>query len=104
MYQMVQKCGPQKELASDWPDPVLRIYLSVPSDRRHIRLRPRIKEADAVWCSVITAQRERVMFWNQHVVGSAKPRMWMIVEVMIIAHSIHIGPRLNCEIETVIDA
>ena len=101
---MVQKCGPQKELTSDWPDPVLRIYLSVPSDRRHIRLRPRIKEADAVWCSVITTRRECVMFWNQYVVGPAKPRMWMIVEVMIIAHSIHISPRLNCEIETVIDA
>ena len=86
MHQVVQKCGPYKELAGGWLDPVLRIDLAVPPDRRHIRLGPWVKEADAVWCPVITARRERVMFWNQHVVGSLSHAV--ICGVVIIAHSI----------------
>ena len=90
-----------KGLAGDWPDAVLRIYLR-PLGSPSYSLEARVK---LMQFGVRSSRPDGgVMFWNQYVVGSAKPRMWMIVEVMIIAHSIHIGPRLHGEIETVIDA
>ena len=104
MHHVMQERGPDKHLSARGFDAVFGVHLRIVANGQHIRLRARIEKADRVGGAVAAPRRCVVPFGHADVVGAGKPRMGMVVQVVVIAKAVHVGPGLNREVDRVIDA
>ena len=103
MNGVVQKGGPQQNLASLGLYPVLGVDLPVFIDGVHICLGPGIKKRNCARCPIGTTGEFEGVFRNCHIVGSRKPRVRMVVQVVIVIKAINVCLSLQVPIKRIVN-
>ena len=103
MDGVVQKGGPQQNFAGLGLYPVLGVDLPIFTDGVHVRLWPGIKKRYCARCSIGTTGKFEGFFRNCHIVGSRKPSVRMVVQVVIVTKAINVCPSLQVPIKRIVN-
>ena len=103
MNSVVQKGGPQQNFAGLGLYPVLGVDLPIFIDGVHIRLWPGIKKRYCARCPIGTTGKVERCLGNCNIVGSRKPSVRMVVQVVIVTKAINVCPSLQVPIKCIVN-